>query len=145
MHDIEKEFPGYTHHIGQVDGTQRRETYRKWDATNRENVATAFAAIGENRKDLETEGEVLRRMQNAARTTQGQKEALDLANQLALKQLEQNQRLQILISEQMELFGKWVLAQQEEKEIAKAEGDDLEAEGYAPGITRDSYMKSTAL
>ena len=127
MDEFSDKYPGYERWLEEREGREATQAYRTFQRDSRLAAAEAYAKVGMNRKDLESEGEVLRRLAEAAKTVDGQKEALDLANQIGLAQMKQNQRLQELIATQIDLVTKMQLADQEyqlQETLAKQQKED---------------------
>ncbi len=116
----EELFPGYAHYLEQTDPEQTIDTYMQWDTRSRDNVRAALESVGANREQLITEGQLIRNLQQQSQSVSGQKQAIQVGNDIALAQIAQNQRLQVLLERQIELQANYQLQEQDIREKDRA-------------------------
>lgn len=125
LENIDAQFPGYAHYLEQLDPEQTIDTYQAWDDRSRNNVRSALEAVGANSEELITEGQLIRKLQQQSESARGQKQAMQVGNEIALAQMAQNQRLQLLLQRQIELQSNYQLQQQDKEEKARAIRDNF--------------------
>ena len=125
LENLDNQFPGYAHYLEQTDPEQTIDTYMQWDTRSRDNVRAALESVGANREQLITEGQLIRKLQQQSQSVSGQKQAIQVGNDIALAQIAQNQRLQVLLERQIELQANYQLQEQDRREKDRAASDRL--------------------
>ncbi|MFK3845519.1 P-type conjugative transfer protein TrbJ [Stenotrophomonas sp. NPDC078853] len=98
-------FPGY-----KADHDVSR-SYDRWNATTRDSVLGALKVANLQANGYRDEQQALLALKHAVGSTNGQKEALDAANHVALAQVTQMQSLRELMVAQMQAEGTYMAAQ----------------------------------
>ena len=106
---------------------------QNWYERGRRNAAKSRALVDANRKSIETEGQVIRKLQKASRSSDGQLAAIQAGNELVSAQMLQNQRMQELMHEQIDQQRQYYEVLQEQAESEQARRDDYF--NQAPGRT----------
>jgi P-type conjugative transfer protein TrbJ len=103
-------FPGYE---PQQDYQQR---YSEWNTTTLDSVLGAMSVANLQTTGIADEQRAIASLRQAALSTDGQKQAIDAANLIALQQVRQMQSLRELQVAQMQAEGTYLAAQTQEKE-----------------------------
>lgn len=99
-------FPGY-----KVLGADPQKSYEEWSTTSLDSIRGAMNAANLQSNDIRDEGDAIARLKQQADGSQGQKAALDAANQIAIMQIQQQQKLRQLTMAQMQAQGGYMAAQ----------------------------------
>ncbi|MCD0253089.1 P-type conjugative transfer protein TrbJ [Xanthomonas campestris pv. campestris] len=105
-------FPGYK------PDRDYSASYDKWNQTTRDSVMGAMSEAGLQLAGIRDEQSAMAELRKAANGTTGQKQAIDAANQIALKQVESMQSLRGLMVAQMQAEGTHI-AEQTQGEATK--------------------------
>lgn len=92
-------FPGYK------PDRNYHQQYDRWNQTTQDSVYSAMRAANMQMQGIGNEQQALASLRSAARSTTGQKQALDAANQIALAQIDQLQQLRELMVSQTQIAG----------------------------------------
>lgn len=87
------------------------ESYAKWNQTTRDSVMSAMQVANMQMTGIRNEQDALEALRAAANSTTGQKQSIDVANQVALNQIRQMQGLRELMVAQMQAEGTHIAAQ----------------------------------
>lgn len=114
-----------------------RASYDKWSRTRKDSIFGAMRVANLQMTGIQDEQQALASLRSAARSTNGQKQALDAANQIALAQVAQMQQLRELMLAQAQSAGAQAAVAAQEAEAKR--GVQREAlkyrdprEGYKP-------------
>ncbi|MCL1574862.1 P-type conjugative transfer protein TrbJ [Xanthomonas nasturtii] len=107
-------FPGYK------PDRDYSASYDKWNQTTRDSVMGAMTQAGMQLAGIRDEQTALAELRKAATGTTGQKQAIDAANQIALKQVESMQSLRGLMVAQMQAEGTHIAAQTQAAQAKEA-------------------------
>ena len=81
---------------GKVTYDDLQAAYRAWSDDTNESVLTTFKALGEEAKTIESEADLMEKLQERASSAEGQMEALAVGNELAVQAVAQTQKLRSL-------------------------------------------------
>lgn len=103
---------------------QLRERYRQWSDDTNDAVLTTFRALGAEAENIDTEADLMAELQARAATADGQMEALQVGNELAVQGAAQIQKLRALQMMQLQLYARDLQnrSDKEAAELARAIG-----------------------
>ena len=93
--------------------------YDGWTRTRRDTVFNAMKNSRLQVSGIKSENQALARLRAAARSTTGQKQALDASNQIALAHIDQLQQLRELVAMQTQMAGTQLAAAASEEETKR--------------------------
>lgn len=129
IHDIYQNlFPGYTQLANEITGSVSLPTrlanyhkrYEQWHQQANEAAERAFGLSAQHLQDLVESGEFESQIQELLAEPEGQKEALDAANQLAGMQLDEGRHLRALLATHIQAQQQIQMARQAEMETEEA-------------------------
>lgn len=128
-------FPGYE------SSANYGERYRAWNDTSRDSILGAMRVANMQVQGIGNESQAINSLIRAARSTDGQKAALDAANEIAVAQVTQMQQLRELMVAQIQAEGTYMAAQtQAEATRKRAESETLKyrdpRQGWKPNPIR---------
>ncbi|GMR28788.1 hypothetical protein STENOSP10_30090 [Stenotrophomonas sepilia] len=94
-------------------------SYDKWNQSTRDSVLGAMRVANMQVSGIEDEQAALARLRSAVMSTNGQKEAVDAGNQIALNQVRQMQSLRELMVAQMQAEGTHIASQTQAEETRR--------------------------
>ena len=95
--------------------------YNNWNKSNSAMYERMMQMLGTQASSFENESEILRQLINANKSDTGQKQALQIGNELTAMMIQQMQELRKLIMGQSELQAKVQAQEEQEKAISKAQ------------------------
>lgn len=106
-------FPGYQ------PGRDFHSAYSEWNTTTRDSVLGAMRVAQAQVQGVHDENTAIAELRSAVHRADGQKAAIDAANQIALNQVRQMQGLRELMVAQMQAEGTYMAAQAQEAEARR--------------------------
>jgi P-type conjugative transfer protein TrbJ len=112
------------------------EEYQSWSRTNLDTINSSLKAANIQAEEFKSEDEVIKTLKQKGETAEGQMQAIEVGNQLAAKQIEQNQKLRLLMMNQMRMQGAYLAAhtsKEYQAEARKSNYYDHEIPKFIPG------------
>ncbi len=144
-----EQYPGYGEYLKMKaeEWTPKKvaEFYEKWKETSRNNITGALEAINKHHEDFATEETLIDSLKIQAATPIGRKQALQTANEIAVEQLRQMQRLRQMIMTQINLQANYLAVEQDKNEARDAHEQVLieksleDLEGYIEGDGEEAF------
>lgn len=123
--EFDREYPGYQTYARETYGVDTSNTnYARWSKQNHSNIKAALNTIGVNRDQVITESKMLDTLARQAKTVKSKKAVLQLGNDIALTQAQQNRRMEHLLETQIALQGNYLAAEQSKEDRAQVEADN---------------------
>lgn len=128
---FKQSFPGYK------PDKNYRGAFDQWSRTTKDSIFSSMRVANLQMQGIADEQQALASLRRAARTTTGQKQALDAANQIALAQVNQMQQLRELMVAQNQSAGAQAAAAAQQAETKRGvQRDALKyqdpSQGYKP-------------
>ncbi len=148
---FEEQYPGYEEYL-KIEAPEwtpekQNEFYKKWRKSARNNITGALEAMKKHHEDFATEEEVIAALQVQASSPEGRNQALQTANEIAIEQLRQMQKLRQMIMTQVNLQANYMAANLDKEEVQSAHKHTLEKEAleevdnYIIDNSRDGIIK----
>lgn len=105
-----------------VSAQSLQQLYQAWSDDTNDSILTTFKALGEEASTIESEAELMAELQSRATTADGQMQALNVGNELAVQSVAQMQKLRNLQMLQIQMMARDLQGRQtkEEAELARA-------------------------
>lgn len=87
------------------------DEYQKWSSASQSALVNSLTAANMTFDQVDSEGAFVAKLQAASQSAEGQKQALQAANQVAIEQVKQIQKLRSLVATQMQAQGEFMAKQ----------------------------------
>lgn len=114
--DTYKDFDGY---LAQ-NNTDPSQTYKDISKQMNQTVSDSLKQLNLQQKDIETDEQVMKELGNLSKTADGQKAAVQAANEIALHQTHQLKKMQQTMMQQVNLQNQYMAAEQATKDQSGA-------------------------
>jgi len=112
-------YQSYMYSMGQ-GGQTMGSLYEQWSNQGNQSVRTALTAAGIQVNAMDSDDAMLQRLMLRSATAGGQKSALQAGNEIAALNVQQMQRLQSLISTQLEMQANYIALQNQRQTVEDA-------------------------
>lgn len=96
------------------------DEYRKWSSASQGALVNSLTAANMTFDQVQNEGAFVSKLQAASQSAEGQKQALQAANQIAVEQVKQIQKLRSLVATQMQAQGEFMAKQNAQEDYFAA-------------------------
>jgi P-type conjugative transfer protein TrbJ len=117
------------------------EVYEEISEDNRQTILGSLKALGISQTDLEDDVSAMRELQALSSSAEGQKGAIQAANEIALHQTAQLKKLHKTLLVQSQAQMKVMEAEQSKSDVSKAEWKRRNTEGYDINNANDRPTK----
>jgi P-type conjugative transfer protein TrbJ len=112
-------YQNYLYTMGQ-GGQTMSGLYRQWSDQGNQSVRTALTAAGIQVNSMDSDDVMLQKLMLRSATAAGQKGALQAGNEIAALNVQQMQRLQSLVSTQLEMQANYIALQNQRQTVEDA-------------------------
>ncbi len=122
---FEESHPGYDSFVNNVAPQQVYDRAQQQFTENRAATTNALESVVGNADILSSEAALIGTLQKASQNAGGRMEAMQVANEIALAEMRQQQRTQVLLQQQLALQAHFLQNESTTKEIQAAQHKDL--------------------
>lgn len=131
-------YQGYnTYASKQMSSKNWQDKYNQWSQESSDNARYALKAANTQNTAMQSENNLMQRLQSMSQSTQGRMEAMQIANMMAAQNIEQVQKLRQLVMTQLQMQANYYQIQQDKDDAIQA----ARARFYRPTNLREGDGK----